>query len=242
MQRKYLQIYEQLAEAIRDGLYPPGSLLPSEHALCEKYTTSRETIRKALTHLSEHGYIQKQQGRGSIVLDQTKLQFPVSGLVSFQELAQGLGENAVTHVLDLQVLKTVPEHLLSQLDQPDDTFVWKLWRVREVDGERIIFDRDYILYDIAPGLTYSIAENSVYQYLEHKLNLTISFAKKEITVEEPDEHDRKYLDIDGFSNIVVVRNFVYLEDTTLFQYTESRHRPDRFRFVDFARRRASDAN
>ena len=29
---------------------------------------------------------------------------------------------------------------------------------------------------------------------------------------------------------------VYLEDTSLFQYTESRHRPDKFQFVDFARR------
>ena len=39
-----------------------------------------------------------------------------------------------------------------------------------------------------------------------------------------------------FEHIVVVRNFVYLDDASLFQYTESRHRLDKFRFVDFARR------
>lgn len=38
------------------------------------------------------------------------------------------------------------------------------------------------------------------------------------------------------THVVVVRNYVYLEDTTLFQYTESRHRLDKFQFVDFARR------
>lgn len=66
--------------------------------------------------------------------------------------------------------------------------------------------------------------------------MSISFAKKEITVEDPTEEDRESLDLDGFHNIVVIKNYVYLEDATLFQYTESRHRPDRFRFVDFARR------
>lgn len=30
--------------------------------------------------------------------------------------------------------------------------------------------------------------------------------------------------------------YSYLDDTTLFQYTESRHRPDKFKFVNFARR------
>lgn len=34
----------------------------------------------------------------------------------------------------------------------------------------------------------------------------------------------------GGTNIVVIKSLVYLEDTSLFQYTESRHRPDKFRF------------
>jgi len=33
-----------------------------------------------------------------------------------------------------------------------------------------------------------------------------------------------------------VKNYIYFDNATLFQYTESRHRPDKFRFVDFARR------
>lgn len=41
------------------------------------------------------------------------------------------------------------------------------------------------------------------------------------------------LDYDLF---VCVKSYVYLEDATLFQYTISKHRPDKFRFVDFARR------
>ena len=68
------------------------------------------------------------------------------------------------------------------------------------------------------------------------LGLKIAYAKKEITVQNASEEDKKYLDMKGFDMIVVVKSYTYLDDTSLFQYTESRHRPDKFVFVDFARR------
>ncbi len=61
--------------------------------------------------------------------------------------------------------------------------------------------------------------------------------KKEITVEKATNEDKEYLDLEGFNMVAVVKSYTYLDDTSLFQYTESRHRPDKFRFVDFARRR-----
>ncbi|RBN38157.1 trehalose operon repressor, partial [Priestia megaterium] len=57
-----------------------------------------------------------------------------------------------------------------------------------------------------------------------------------ISVDELTDEDKCYLDLKDYEHIVVVRNYVYLEDASLFQYTESRHRLDKFRFVDFARR------
>ena len=39
-----------------------------------------------------------------------------------------------------------------------------------------------------------------------------------------------------FDLLVCVKSYTYLEDATLFQYTISKHRPDKFRFVEFARK------
>lgn len=50
------------------------------------------------------------------------------------------------------------------------------------------------------------------------------------------ETPSELLDLRGYDHMVVVRNYVFLEDSSLFQYTESRHRLDKLRFVDFARR------
>ena len=64
----------------------------------------------------------------------------------------------------------------------------------------------------------------------------IDLAKKEIVVQACTEDDQKYLDLDGYDMVVVVNTFVYLDDGSLLQYGQSRHRPDKFKFVDFARR------
>ncbi|MFX4014648.1 GntR family transcriptional regulator, partial [Streptococcus suis] len=84
--KKYQEIYNDLKEKIRKNVYPAESSLPTEQQLQEIYGVSRDTVRKALAILTEGGLIQKVQGRGSMVLKQEILNFPVSGLTSYQEL------------------------------------------------------------------------------------------------------------------------------------------------------------
>ncbi|UOQ45183.1 trehalose operon repressor [Halobacillus salinarum] len=235
MKNKYLVIYNELVNMIQKGKYKAGEILPSEHEMCERFTTSRETIRKALNLLSQNGYIQKIRGKGSVVLDHNKFEFPVSGLTSFKELSEQLGQDVSTYVYELY-LEPADSEVGRKLNCSKGQKLWRIVRAREISGERIILDKDYIREDIVPGLTKQIAENSLYHYIENELNLAISFAKKEIVVEPVTEEDENYLDLDGHTQVVVIRSYVYLADATVFQFTESRHRPDKFQFVDFARR------
>lgn len=234
MKNKYLSIYDEIAKQITEGEIAPDTLLSSENEMTVLYNTSRETIRKALNLLSQNGFIQKVRGKGSIVIDINRLDFPVSGLVSFKELSQKI-DDVRTIVNDLSLMKPSP-YIKRQLKLTRDKSVWQVVRIREIGGEKIILDKDYLIEEFVPALTEEICADSIYNYLENELNLTISFAKKEIVVEVPTAEDRELLDLDDFHNVVVIKNYVYFEDATLFQYTESRHRPDKFRFVDFARR------
>ena len=83
---KFFDIYMDLRKKIEHAEFETVSLLPSEKTLSDHYHVSRETIRNALALLLEGGYIQKKQGKGSIVLDIRRFNFPVSGLTSFKEL------------------------------------------------------------------------------------------------------------------------------------------------------------
>lgn len=233
--QKYLTIYHELVNRIETDYWPESTMLPSENELATKYDTSRETIRKSLDLLVQNGYIQKIRGKGSVVISKAKFNFPVSGIVSFKELASEMQEPVKTLVKELALMEP-EESVQKDLEISAKEKVWKVVRVREISGEKIILDKDYFNPHYVPDLTTEIAADSIYDYLEHELGLKISFARKEIVVEQPTEADRKYLDLNGFSNVVVIKSKVYLEDTSLFQYTESRHRPDKFRFVEFARR------
>lgn len=235
MVSKFYQIYIEIAEEIQKGHFQPGDTLPSESELCERFAASRETIRKALNLLVQNGLIHKIQGKGSIVLDINKFNFPFGGLVSFKEVSQKMGRKSRTIVHDLGLLHP-NAYISKQLGMKPKDYVWKVTRTREINEEKIILDKDYINSKLVPALTKEICENSIYEYMENELGLKISFAKKEIYVEDLNDEDRAFLDVEGFVNIVVVKSLVYLDDATLMQYTESRHRPDKFRFTDFARR------
>lgn len=231
----FLNLYKDYADRINSGDLPPGSKLPSENELARTYRTSRETVRKGLNLLAQNGYINKVKGKGSFVLDTGRLRFPVSGLVSYKELSEQMGKPSRTIVYKLECIRAgdvIAKELQSRPDQP----VWKVIRAREIDGERIILDIDHLLADIVPVLTKHIAADSIFQYLEQELQLKISYAEKVIRVERATDTDRRFMDIGDDAHVVVVRGYVHLEDTTLFQYTESRHRLDKFQFVDFARR------
>ncbi|MCW2785401.1 MAG: transcriptional regulator, GntR family, partial [Marmoricola sp.] len=55
---------EQLATAIRLGVYPHGALLPSERELAERLGVSRATLREAIAALRAANLVSTTRGRG----------------------------------------------------------------------------------------------------------------------------------------------------------------------------------
>ena len=55
---------EQLATAIRLGVYPQGTVLPAERELAERLGVSRATLREAIAALRAAGLVETTRGRG----------------------------------------------------------------------------------------------------------------------------------------------------------------------------------
>ncbi|MFD0796159.1 GntR family transcriptional regulator [Maribacter chungangensis] len=70
--KKYSQIQQYIKKRIQTGVYPINSYLPSENEICEKFNTTRTTVRKALDELLREGFIEKEQGKGSKVIERRK--------------------------------------------------------------------------------------------------------------------------------------------------------------------------
>lgn len=237
LMNKFKEIFLDLEQKILIKKYPPNTLLPSENQLIKIYDVSRETVRKALNLLRDAGYIQKKQGKGSIVLDVARLNFPITGLTSFKELQSSQNIFSQTIVVENKKV-TVPVQLSKLTGWSTEQTIWKLIRQRKIDGEVVILDKDYLLTDIIPELPQEQAENSIYNYFENDLKLDIAYAQKEITADPVTKELTALMNLHPEDrHVITVRSLVYLADTRCFEYTESIHRLDKFRFVDFARRR-----
>ncbi len=76
----YYQVRVAIQKDILDGRLPPGTLLPSEKALCEQYGVSSITVRRALRDLVQSGHIYRENGVGTFVAPATR-RFSIALLV-----------------------------------------------------------------------------------------------------------------------------------------------------------------
>ena len=67
---KFESIYKDLKQKIESGEYPYQDLLPSENTMVNIYSSSRNTIRRAVLELAEQGYVQSLHGKGVRVIYQ----------------------------------------------------------------------------------------------------------------------------------------------------------------------------
>jgi GntR family transcriptional regulator len=63
----YRKISNDIVDGISKGIYPVGSLLPTEQALCAQYGVSRYTVREAIRYVQSLGLVSRRQGQGTQV-------------------------------------------------------------------------------------------------------------------------------------------------------------------------------
>lgn len=235
---KFEQIYKDLKEKIESGDYAYQDLLPSENTMVSIYNCSRNTIRRALSELTEQGYVQPLHGKGVRVIYQPidQAAFTIGGIESFKESAIRNHRKRHTEVLQFAEI-TADERLAAKTGFPVGSELYYLQRVRFLDGIALILDINMFLKSLVPNLTKEIAENSIYEYIENDLGMSIVTSKRKMTVERATQIDEKYLQLNDYNCLAVVTGQTFNADGIMFEYTQSRHRPDYFCFQNTATRK-----
>ena len=84
-------VYSRIAEAIRNSLLTPGSMLPTETELGANMKVSRTVVREALMLLEEDGLIRARRGVGRFVSD-TLPRIGIERIRPFEEVLGGPGQ------------------------------------------------------------------------------------------------------------------------------------------------------
>ena len=162
-----------------------------------------------------------------------KTTFTIGGIETFQETARRNRLHAVTRVIRFETI-IATEQFAAESGFSEGDELWAVQRVRYLDGKALILDINYFLKEFVPGLTEEIASHSIYDFIENVLGMQIITSKRRITVEHATARDEKLLDMDGYDCVAVVVNQTFNSDGMLFEYTQSRHQPDYFCFMDIA--------
>ncbi|HEL2027201.1 TPA: UTRA domain-containing protein [Streptococcus suis] len=233
---KYKKVYADIKEKIEQNIWQANQEMPTENELMEIYSYSKDTIRKALSLLEMDGYIQKRQGRNSIILNHNLVRKPfVSELKTVSELNRSAHHQVQTELTNLYIVQGQPE-VMKELEVDEKTDLYRVSRVRIIDGERLEYEISYFDRRIVPYLSKEITESSIYQYLENDLGLEISHSRREISFRFATEEEKSLLDLAGYDMVVSVTSTTYLADGRPFQYGTITYRPDKVTFVSMAKR------
>ncbi|MDY4968761.1 MAG: UTRA domain-containing protein [Lachnospiraceae bacterium] len=218
---------------ISDHIHLEKSEIPVRNLRC-----SRNTIRRAVSRLIEQGYVQALHGKGVRVIYQPVAQtsFTIGGIESFKESAVRNHRSYHTQVIQFTSI-TADERISEKTGFPAGSEIYYIQRVRYLDDKALILDINMFLKDCVPGLTAEIAEASIYEYIENELHMSIVTSKRRMTVERATEVDEKYLKLNDYNCLAVITSQTYNADGIMFEYTQSRHRPDYFCFQDTATRK-----
>lgn len=235
---KFEVIYKDLKRKIESLEYPSLGLLPSENTMVGIYGCSRNTIRRAIAELAEEGYVQSLHGKGVRIIYQPidQASFTIGGIESFKESAVRNHKKYYTEVIQFAEI-TADERVAQKTGFPANSELYYIQRVRYLENKALILDVNMFLKSIVPGLTPEIAKDSIYEYIENKLGMSIITSKRKMTVERATEIDEKHLDLNDYNCLAVVSGQTYNGDGIMFEYTQSRHRPDYFCFQDTATRK-----
>lgn len=97
-QRVDERIATTIADAILDGVFPPGSTLPPERDLAERLGVNRTSLRQGLARLQQMGLIEVRHGSGSVVRDPEGLTHPAV----VEALVRKLGPDFLVELLEIR--------------------------------------------------------------------------------------------------------------------------------------------
>ena len=227
--QKYHAIYQDLKRGIEEGLYLPETCIPTEYALVERYGCSRNTVRRAIQHLQELGYVQSIHGKGVIVIYRKELegqsQYSVENIFDYY---RKVGKQLTYRLLELR-------HFTAGEEEHEKGFqhglpLCLLRRVRYVDDIPTSIETAFLTEKLVQGITEEIATTSINKYIKENGGEQLVSARRRVTVELASPEDLQYLDPSPCNCLAVLNLWCYSANGTLVTLAETRELPQYFSF------------
>ena len=190
---KYKYIHHYLKGKIQKGKYMIGDYLPSENELCQQFSITRTTARKALDELLKEGFIEKHPGKGSCVRER-RLSL---GLLRLKGFSEAVGENVKTIFIQKPVKGAWSREIVFPVEGSDrDSPCYYFERLRFVGDIPVMHEKNWLSATVLPGFTeIKFVEGSFFKTLSKKYFIEIIGSTQELRAEFAGKKDLKLLTV-----------------------------------------------
>lgn len=225
-QTSEVPLYYQVREAIRETVigesWKPGTKLPAEEELAERFGVSRATVRQAILDLVRRGVLYRKQGKGTFVAapkvegDFVKVFFP-------EELSSEHRRISIRRI-------TPPPSVVQMMGISQSEPVIEVVRLRFFNGEPTVLEKSYVREAFSPTLLSDAPTGKLFEYLAQKNAVYIDRAVTHIEPIVIGDYEARLLDVPRGTPALLFTRVSYVGDTPVV-LSESAVRGDRCRLL-----------
>jgi GntR family transcriptional regulator len=207
----YKHVKNRIVDALRQGEWKPGELLPSEAKLAALFDVGISTVRAAVGELSHAGLVVRRQGKGTfvalhdersvyrffnVVRDGGAKELPVSHLVG---LSRALADDATADLLRLP-------------RAPKRHEVYRIRNVLKIGETPVVVSDVQVPAALMPGLTAELLREggrTLYAAFQRHFGVTIVKISEQLKAGVADAIAAKHLDLEPGDPVLEVRRVAY---------------------------------
>lgn len=223
-------LHSQLSGILRaniaDGSLPPGSQLPTENELQDKFGISRSVVRQALASLSADGLIQRGRGRGSVVAPHVEHHRHVQRMPGLSAQISSTAAPVSTEVLALG--PGTDARAAAALGTDD---LLELRRRRSTEGETIAVIQTWLPLALAGSLRADdLTDASLHAILRTRFGVPVTAGRRQVRAIPASERLARELAVAVGSPLLLLEGTSLDDHGTPVEYFSTWHRGDRVVF------------
>ena len=223
------EVVERLECYLLEHQVGPGECLPSERELCQALNVSRTALRCAIRQLTDEGMLYSKASVGTFVAE-PKIRRPLQTYIPFKRTVELAGHGFTSKVNSFEVVgagKLIGANLHLLIGKP----VYRLRRVRFIDGEPFMLDTSYLSEERFPGLMdHDFSRESLYTVLREQYGTAIRKGSESLRITYATEEEAQLLQTQPGAALFYIEGLALDGADEPTEYARVTVRPERVQF------------
>jgi GntR family transcriptional regulator len=242
----YQQVVEDLGKQIASGELPPGSQLPVDAELSDRYQASRSTIREAIKRLVSQGLLETRQGQGTFVTLRVE---PFVTVLTGDPMSGDGGDEGASYLSRVSAehrkpfettpkveVQTPHEGIIKRLRVPAGTQVVSRHQKRYIDDvpwslQTSFYPMDLVVRGATELLTAKDIPGGAVRYIEEAIDLRQIGYRDWITARRPDSSEQEFFEISHDASVFEVFRTAFDQHAKPMRVTVTIFPADRNQFI-----------